>query len=130
MRLSIIFIAGLLLYACGNSKRHTRSADEIVEDRHRAEAFSPSMYLSVDGTLEDLRLSGTIINNAQLATYKDIIIAINFFDADRSLISSELISLPDRLAPGEQITFSKEVSIPEGYANISTSLREAVAERN
>lgn len=125
MRLAYHLVLGLILTSCAHSETETRTPVQIKEDLRRAELHSPTMYLHVDGTLNDQTVDCTIQNSAKEADFQDVTIAVNYFNDSRQLIKSDLFKIGKPVPKGTEIKHQQKVSPPENYHIVSFSIRDA-----
>lgn len=123
MRIVLILVVGIVLSSCGSKEVQTRTPEEIQDDLRKAELHSPSMYLQVEGTLNESQVVCTVSSTAKVAEYTQVQVAVNYFSDARSLMRTDLVPAEQAIKPGASVQIQHQVTPPEGYATVSFAVR-------
>jgi hypothetical protein len=125
---------GNMDHSSGSSTEEGNSVDEPQTDNSEYEALqreinNPTTYLSVRSSV-DFRLIQrdvidiTIVNNAQFATYNNIVLTVDFYN-DGSFNGSETITLSESISPGYSESWNKKIEAPSGSDGAEISVYSA-----
>jgi GYF domain 2 len=120
--LLVIIIGGLSTFA-GLIISHWDSFDFSTSDSYadqklsmeEIESASPLKFLSADGEYKssfwgtELKIRGNIINNASVATYKDVQIKVTYYSKTKSVISSNNYTVYEIFKPSSSTPFKLDV---------------------
>lgn len=121
-----IIIFSMAVSACSSKGTKTRTDSQIDSDRLKAEQLSPSLYLNVTGQIEVDRINCSLENLAKLASYRNIVIGINYFTDTRELIRSDIYTIDITVPPMSTIAHTLAIKEPPiNYSIVSISTRGA-----
>jgi hypothetical protein len=100
---------------------------KITAPKKVLEAIHPENFITIDASLANATVSGTVFNTASVTTYKNIVLTIYYMDAEGTNIDLEEYTVPDIIKPGRSANFSFKPKLPKGTKTINTSFSTAEA---
>jgi hypothetical protein len=142
-KIILSIVIGLAFIGCAEK---TQSVEDLRIELNNMEIKTPLEYLKQDrinlftlgrveygdpsGVVEmidnDSMLWGRIINNASLATFKDIIMELSFYTSTSSLIIKDTITIYDFFTPGDSTKIKLSVMVPSKYDNYELKIIDAI----
>ncbi len=137
MKRLILFVScSILLFACGtaNEQHPSNQYEEKKASLKDIEAGSPLKFLKVTGEqhnnlLNQTVVSGEVINNATLVSYKGVDLLLIFKDDDNKVIEKQKQTLDDVMKPGSATEFKLKLSHIKGASSVVVDITSAVAEK-
>ena len=134
--LLILFLIGAALVAgffalrkfgSKNNHDYNENSNELFED---PEITRPEDYLNVEGNwrfnwLREIKLEGTIFNNAEKTSYKDIVIKVQGKSKTGTVIEERNYTIYEQIPPNSSVTFKLHTS--ESWDNDVESISIAAA---
>lgn len=130
----LILFSFISLVACNNSDRQSAKAkdkyEQTKETLEDSEKKNPSRFLSVSGhnkhnLLGQTVVKGTLINNAKVASYKDVDVELDFFSKTGALLEKDHEIIYETLAPGISTNFKTKYFAPRGTDSVALSVTNA-----
>lgn len=124
----LILTASILLFACSSdstSKEKTEkesyqlTKDELLQKEQK----SPQDFISVTGynkknLLRQTVVKGTLVNEASIATFKDVDIKLSFYSKTKTLLETDKETEYIALGPGESHDFKTKYFTPKGTDSV------------
>ena len=137
MKRLILFVScSILLFACGtaNEQHPSTQYEEKKASLKDIEAGSPLKFLKVSGEqhgnlLNQTVVSGEVVNNATLVSYKDVELLLIFKDDDNKVIEKQKQTLDEVMKPGSPTEFKLKLSHIKGASSVVVDITSAVAEK-
>ncbi len=137
MKRLILFVScSILLFACGtaNEQHPSNQYEEKKASLKDIEAGSPLKFLKVTGEqhnnlLNQTVVSGEVINNATLVSYKGVDLLLIFKDDDNKVIEKQKQTLDDVMKPGSATEFKLKLSHIKGASSVVVDITSAIAEK-
>ena len=137
MKRIFLFVAcSIMLFACGtaNEQHPSTQYEEKKASLKDIEAGSPLKFLKVTGEqhnnlLNQTVVSGEVINNATLVSYKGVDLLLIFKDDDNKVIEKQKQTLDDVMKPGSATEFKLKLSHIKGASSVVVDITSAVAEK-
>jgi hypothetical protein len=109
-----------------------KTEDELREELHNKELRKPKEYLTVTYDLtyrvfsgKD-EIKGTIYNNANFASFKDVVLTVAYFSATDTEIDRETFTIYDYVYAGSSSDFVIKTYSPQGTKKIGVYIKNAV----
>lgn len=114
-----------------------RSIEEIKQELKIREGENIASYLHGkagikkrdEGSLFQIKyvqyFSGTLTNDATVASAKDVKLKVDYFSKTNSKIGSQEITIYEYLLPGKSVDFSEKINVPENVEDFKFSIVEA-----
>ncbi len=140
--LIIAIIATIVIYNTTNSSptylspfQDSIAAPAKTPEQLRAELIeqerqNPAQYLTDETTMRtnligEKVIEGTVINTASVATFKDIILQVDFLSKTEAVISSKRFTVYEVLVPKQSARFKFKTFAPYGTDGFSASIIDA-----
>jgi hypothetical protein len=130
-----MFAVLLINSSCNNHSSGTTSTESYQEQKmslEDQEKQNPEAFLTASGTFHptlfghNMKINGTITNNATVATYKDVTIKVRYISKTDSDISSENYTVYDFFPPNQTKTFEMKIEVPSGTEKLGWDVVSAV----
>jgi hypothetical protein len=109
-----------------------KTEDELREELNNKELRKPKEYLTVSYDLtyrvfsgKD-EIKGTIYNNANFASFKDVVLTVAYFSATDTEIDRETFTVYDYVYAGSSSDFVIKTYSPQGTKKIGVYIKNAV----
>jgi hypothetical protein len=135
MKHTILFLlCAITLGACDNANEQHPSTqyEQKKASLKDIETGSPLKFLKVSGDLHNNLInqtvvSGEVVNNATLVSYKDVELLLIFKDEDNKVIEKQKQTLDDVMKPGSTTDFKLKLSHVKGASSVVVDISSAVA---
>jgi len=135
MKHTLFFVlCTITLFACdtANEQHPSTQYEEKKASLKDIETGSPLKFLKVSGDqhnnlLNQTVVSGEVVNNATLVSYKDVQLLLIFKDEDNKVIEKQKQSLDDVMKPGSTTDFKLKISHVKGASSVVVDITSAVA---
>jgi len=105
---------------------YLQTGNETFEE-HKVLTRAPSFWNHSEYAVDGYLLKGYIINNATIATFKDIVINVSYFTETKTFISKEEFTITKYARPQSSFQFEKLCHPPQGFAQWSAKIKGATA---
>ncbi len=135
MKHTILFLLCAITFgACDNANEQhpTTQYEQKKASLKDIESGSPLKFLKVSGDLHNNLInqtvvSGEVVNNATLVSYKDVELLLIFKDEDNKVIEKQKQTLDDVMKPGSTTDFKLKLSHVKGASSVVVDISSAVA---
>lgn len=110
----LTIILGLGACLGGQENDHDKSEKPKDEKEDHAPVDDLVFFTKKRGVVEKNIVIGAVQNNSAHTTYSNILVKVEFYDKDDTLISSEQMKLNESVQPQELQKIKLEVDFPEG----------------
>jgi hypothetical protein len=137
--ISIILITGFIVYNSSQSSANKindllgreKSPYELRLDLEQRERMNPTEYLVDKTTMRwNLRgeaiIEGSVMNNASVASFKDIVLEVSYLSKTGSIISTEHFTIYEVAGPGKWASFKFKTYSPKDTKGFSAVVINAV----
>ncbi|MCK4664130.1 MAG: hypothetical protein KAT68_14780 [Bacteroidales bacterium] len=129
MTFSIVLIVLTLGLTSCNSGSSYQETKMTLEDKEKQ---NPTAFLLTDGTyrinlLGEWVLEGTISNSATIATYKDVVLKVDFYSKTETHLGSERHAIYEYFSAGQTKNFKIKTFGYKGTNSISWSIESALS---
>jgi hypothetical protein len=122
---SFILLFSVLLLACNseNAVKEKESYDSTKMQLLKKEEKNPITFIVVKGNSKknivgQTVVKGTLANKASIATFKDVIIKLDFYSKTRALLETDKEIIFQILNPGESQGFKTKYFAPKGTDSV------------
>jgi len=126
----------IIAAACNSSdKKITEAKDkekyeQTKESLADTEKKNPAQFLSVSGhdrhnLIGQTVIKGTLVNNAKVASYKDVNIELAFYSKTGTLLEKDNETVYEVIAPGESNNFKTKYFAPKGTDSVALKVTSA-----
>lgn len=119
-------------YNTESTRPRQKTEDELREELYKKELRKPKEYLTVTYDLtyrvfsgKD-EIKGTIYNNANFASFKDVVLTVAYFSATDTEIDREIFTVYDYVYAGSSSDFVIKTYSPQGTKKIGVYIKNAV----
>jgi hypothetical protein len=118
----------LILFSCNVSDTKAKSEKESYqvtkEQLLKKEQKNPAAFLVVSGKnkkniVGQTVIKGTVLNNASVATFKDVDIRLSFYSKTKALLETDKETIFEMLEPGESKVFKTKYFAPKGTDSVA-----------
>ncbi|MEO6488786.1 MAG: hypothetical protein ABIO04_02505 [Ferruginibacter sp.] len=132
---AVMITAILFFYGCGNEQDGDALTDDYEKGKMSVaemEKKNPIQFLSVSGSdkkniLGQTVINGIMINNAKIASFKDIDIKLSFYSKTGALLEEDHEMIYETLSPGESKSFKSKYFAAKGTDSVGMKVIGAKA---
>lgn len=142
----LLVLVSLSIVSCKNvASEHTKTPEELKAELRLLEETNPEQHLLIDAKMHDSIvktreagwfhdaeygkdgnvIKGLIKNNASVAKFKDVVLAVTYYSATETEIKSEEYIFYEYYEPNTTKSFSLYVHAPDTMKSFNVSLKKA-----
>ncbi len=132
--IALIVFFSIFFLACnsGNAVREKESYKETKATLLKKEEKDPAVFIMVKGNSKknivgQTVVKGTLVNNASVATFKDVNIKLSFYSKTNALLETDKETIFEILNPGESQDFKTKYFAPKGTDSVGLQVLGAKA---
>ena len=134
--ISALAVIGLIAASCNSSDKkitdpkEKEKYEQTKESLAETEKKNPTQFLSVSGhdkhnLIGQTVIKGTLVNNAKVASYKDVNVELAFYSKTGTLLEKDNETVYEVIAPGESNNFKTKYFAPKGTDSVALKVTSA-----